>query len=154
MAFNSGMPYPDASTKPPIWVGVGVGLTPFVCCKLTKFPPQIFGTTEDHFRVFVIDPIPDSIEILNVEVDDLIIHPDYEYAFRFTTNRNDLEAILEYNDLQPTSECNAPSPVPAWWDIDSLANMEAYQYYHSGSLIVTLCYHVPSQTAYYSYFVY
>jgi len=127
---------------------------PFVCCKLTKFPPQIFGTTEDHYRTFVIDPIPDSVEILNVEVDDLIIHPDYEYAFRFTVNRNDLEEIITYNALQPTSECGVPYPVPEWWDIDSLADMETYQYNQSGGLIITLCYDVLSQIAYYSYFVY
>jgi hypothetical protein len=109
---------------------------------------------EDHFRVHVIDPLPNSVELLNVEVDDLIIHPDVEYIFRFKVNRDDLDKIIRANTLQQTLECNVPIPAPEWWDVDLLDDVENYQYDHSDGKIITLCYHVSSQTAYYSYFTY
>ena len=55
-------------------------LSPLVClillCSATRFPPQIFGTNRDHFAAHVISPIPESVNILDVEADDLIVHPD------------------------------------------------------------------------------
>jgi len=83
-----------------------------LCCSVTKFPLQIFGSNEDHFRAHVISPIPKSVDILDVEVDDLIIHPDVAYYFRFSINRDDLEEIILYRSLERTTgECSVfPSP--------------------------------------------
>lgn len=120
-----------------------------VCWSVTKFPPQIFGNNEDHFRAHVISPIPESVEILDVEFDDLIIHPDVSYYFRFSVNRGDLGEIISYRSLEPASECPVPSSPPEWWDISPSDNVETYQYNRSGKLIITLCYDVPSKTAYY-----
>jgi hypothetical protein len=126
-----------------------------LCCAITKFPPQIFGKNEDHFRAFVIDPIPESVEILNVEFDDLIIHPDVAYYFQFLVNRSDLEKIIAFNSLQPTDdECFDPSPSPNWWKFPSPNNMEIYKYEKSGGLIISLCYDASSKTAYYAYWTY
>jgi len=125
-----------------------------LCCTLTKFPPQIFGKSEDHFRAFVIDPIPNSVEILNVEFSDLIIHPDVAYYFRFSVNRSDVEKIIVYNSLQPTDdECFDPSPSPNWWKFPSPNTMEIYDY-ESEDVIISLCYDATSKTAYYAFWTY
>lgn len=122
-----------------------------LCCVITRFPPQIFGKNEDHFRAFVIDPIPGSVKILNVEFDDMIVHPDVAYFFRFSVNRNDLEKIIAFNVLKPTSdECFEPSPSPKWWKFPSPNSMEIYQY-NKGRQIISLCYDASSQIAYYAY---
>jgi hypothetical protein len=121
------------------------------CCAITRFPPQIFGKNEDHFRAFVIDPIPESVKILNVEFDDIMIHPDVAYFFHFLVNRNDLKKIISYNSLEPTNdECFDPSPSPKWWKFPSPNNMEIYQY-ETDRVITSLCYDASSQTAYYAY---
>lgn len=125
-----------------------------LCCAITRFPPQIFGKNEDHFRAFVIDPIPESVKIINVEFDDIMIHPDVAYFFHFLVNRNDLKKIISYNSLQPTSEeCFDPAPSPEWWKFPSPNNMEIYQY-ESDGVIISLCYNASSQTAYYAYWTY
>jgi hypothetical protein len=125
-------------------------------CRATRFPPQIFGTPEDHFRAFVMNPIPKSVNILNVEANDLIIHPDVIYSFRFSINREDLEKIIAYNSLQSSgTECPAPSQHLEWWDITTSDDMEVYQYSPSKyDYDITLCYYVPSGIAYYEYFSY
>jgi hypothetical protein len=125
-----------------------------LCCVLTKFPPQIFGNNKDHFRTFVMSPIPASVEILDVEFDDLIIHPDIAYYFRFLVNRADLEKIIAYNSLERTSdECFDPSPQPSWWNLQSPSNREIYKY-ESDGLIISLCYDSVSQTALYAFWTY
>jgi hypothetical protein len=125
-----------------------------LCCAITKTPPQIFGKNEDHFRAFVIRPIPDSVEILDVEFSDLIIHPDVAYYFRFLVNRNDLEKIIAYNELQPTEdECFDPSPSPSWWKFPSSNNLEIYEYESEG-VIISLCYDASSKTAWYAFWTY
>ncbi len=125
-----------------------------LCCAITRFPPQIFGKNQDHFRAFVISPIPESVEILDVEFSDLIIHPDVAYYFRFLVDRRDLEKIIAYDSLQPTEdECFDPSPSPSWWKFPSPNNMEIYQY-ESDDVIISLCYDAPSKTAYYAYWTY
>ena len=122
------------------------------CCALAKFPPQIFGKNEDHFRAFVIDPIPESVEILDVEFSDLIIHPDVAYFFRFSVNRDDLEKIIATNSLQATSdECFDPSPSPSWWKFPSPSDMEIYQYRSDGGLIISLCYDTSNNIAFYAF---
>ena len=125
------------------------------CWSMTKFPPQIFGNNEDHFRGHVISPIPDSVEVLNVEFDDLIIHPDVTYYFRFLVSRNDLEKIISYRSLAPTDgNCSGSSYPPEWWDVTSFDDVEKYESDDSDGLIITLCYHVPSKTAYYMFLTY
>jgi hypothetical protein len=124
------------------------------CWSVTKFPPQIFGNNEDHFRAHVISPIPESVEILDVEFDDIIIHPDVAYYFRFLVNRDDLEKIISYRSLKPDDECSVSYP-PEWWDISPSDDVETYRYNNgSDGLIITLCYHVPSKTAYYLFWTY
>ena len=121
------------------------------CWSVTKFPPQIFGNNEDHFRGHVISPIPESVEILDVEFDDIIIHPDVAYFFRFLVNRSDLEEIIAENSLEPTSEeCFDPIPSPTWWKFQSPDNREIYQY-ESDNVIISLCYETSSKIAYYAF---
>jgi hypothetical protein len=103
----------------------------------------------------VISPIPESVEILDVAFDDLIIHPDVTYYFRFLVNREDLEKIIAYRSLEATDgACSGYSYPPQWWNVASLDNVEKYEYESPGGLMLTLCYHVPSQTAYYMFFTY
>jgi hypothetical protein len=124
------------------------------CCALTRFPPQIFGKNEDHFRAFVIDPIPESVEIINVEFDDIMIHPDIAYFFQFSVSRSDLEKIITSNSLQPTDdECFDPSPSPSWWKFPSPNNLQIYQY-ESDGVIISLCYDTASTTAFYAFWTY
>src|SRR5688500_15041729 len=100
-----------------------------LCCAITRFPPQIFGKNEDNFRAFVIDPIPENVKILNVEFDDIMIHPDVAYFFRFLADRSDLEKIISENSLEPTNEeCFDPIPSPEWWKFPSSDDREIYQY--------------------------
>jgi hypothetical protein len=125
------------------------------CWSVTKFPPQIFGNNEDHFRGHVISPMPESVEILNVEFDDLIIHPDVAYYFRFLVNRSDLEKIITYRSLKPINdECRSPISSTEWWKFPSPNTMEVYQYDNSDGLIISLCYDAASKTAYYLYWTY
>jgi hypothetical protein len=121
------------------------------CWSVTKIPPQIFGNNEDHFRGHVIDPIPESVEILDVEFDDIIIHPDVAYYFRFTVSRDDLEKIIDYRSLKTADECSVSySYPPEWWDVSPSDDVEAYEYNNSSDgLFITLCYNVSSKTAYY-----
>jgi hypothetical protein len=124
-------------------------------CRATRFPPQIFGTPEDHFRAFVMDPIPESVSILNVEVNDIIIHPDVTYSFRFSVNREDLEKIIAYNSLQPSTECSSPSPQPVWWDITTSDDVEVYDYSPGEyDYDIELCYYPPGGVAYFFFFSY
>ena len=133
-----------------------------VCCILplalvmwgwsvTKIPSQIFGNNEDHFRGHVIDPIPESVELLDVEFDDIIIHPDVAYYFRFLVGRDDLEKIIAYRSLKSADECPVLySYPPEWWNISPSDDVEAYEYNNSSDgLFITLCYNVSSKTAYY-----
>ena len=124
-----------------------------LCCFVTGFPPQIFGTNKDHFRAHVISPIPESVEILNVESDDLIIHPDVTYYFRFLISRSDLEKIISFRSLTPIEDDCSDSSAPEWW-VSSSDDVEVYEYERSGGIILTLCYHAPSKTAYYRYWTY
>lgn len=123
------------------------------CWSVTKFPPQIFGSNEDHFRGHVIDPIPGSVEILDVVFDDLIILPDVSYYFRFTVNKTDLRKIIDHHSLQPfDKDCSVPNP-PEWW-VDTTDNLEVYEFEKLGGTVITLCYHTPDQTAYYLFLTY
>ena len=132
----------------PLWIAL-------ICWNSIKFPPQIFGNNEDHFRGHVISPIPESVEILNVKFDDLIIHPDVTYYFQFLVNRNDLEKIISYRSLAPADgNCSGSSYPPEWWDVTSFDDVEKYESDDSDRLIITLCYHVPSKTAYYMFLTY
>jgi hypothetical protein len=125
------------------------------CWNVTKFPPQVFGNNEDHFRAHVINPIPESVTILDVKFDDLVIHPDVSYFFRFSINRNDLEKIILVRKLKPIDECSDNfSPLPDWWNISSLDDIEAYEYHSSGGTIISLCYRTLSQIAYYVFWTY
>jgi hypothetical protein len=139
-------------------VTIGFCIMPLVfgmwCWNVTKFPPQLFGDNEDHFRAHVINPIPESVTILNVEFSDLIIHPDVSYFFRFSVNRNDLEKILLNRKLKPIDECSDNFSLPDWWDISSSDDIEAYEYNSPGGTIISLCYRVPSQIAYYIFWTY
>ena len=120
----------------------------------TKIPFQIFGNNEDHFRAHVISPIPQSVEILNVEFDDLIIHPDVTYYFRFLVNKSDLEEIVSYRTLSSAEgTCDGSSYPPEWWDVKNLDDVEKFVYDFDG-LLITLCYHAPSKTAYYMFLTY
>lgn len=123
--------------------------------KVIKFPPQIFGTPEDHFRAHVIRPIPKSVTNLKVAFDDLLIHPDVMYLFRFSINREDLEKILVARSLLPNPEtsCSVSYP-PEWWDVTSHAVVEIYQYHRPGGIVITLCYVAARAEAYYSFFTY
>jgi hypothetical protein len=128
---------------------------PAWCWYATKFPPQIFGNKEDHFRGHVISPIPESVEVLNVQFDDLIIHPDVVYYFRFVVNRDDLEKIISYRSLVLTNgECSGSSYPPEWWNNLPSDDMEVYEYNGSHELIITLCYDISTQTAYYMFLTY
>jgi hypothetical protein len=126
------------------------------CWSMTKFPPQIFGNNEDHFRAHVIDPIPESVKILDVEFDDIIIHPDVAYYFRFSVNRTDLEGIIFHNSLKPSTEdcLQSYSYTPKWWNVSSNDNMEVYKYDNPESLKLILCYDISSQIAYYRFWTY
>jgi hypothetical protein len=136
----------------PLWIAL-------VCWNSIKFPPQIFGNNEDHFRAHIISPIPQSVEILDVKSDDLIIHPDVTYYFRFHINRADLEKIISYRKLSAEegtcSEGNYSYP-PEWWDVENLNNVEKYIYEEGkyGDLLITLCYDVPNKIAYYMFLTY
>jgi hypothetical protein len=124
-----------------------------LCCGLTRFPPQIFGTNSDHFRAHVISPIPESVEILDVQFDDLMIHPDVAYYFRFLIDRSDLEKIIAYRSLKPIADDCSNLSAPEWW-VSSSNDVEMYEYERSGEIILTLCYHAPSKIAYYRYWTY
>ena len=124
------------------------------CWSTTKFPPQVFGNNEDHFRGHVIDPIPESVEILDVEFDDIIIHPDVAYFFRFSIDRSGLEKIITKRTLELTNnECFDPIPSPEWWKFPPPDNREIYQY-ESDSVIISLCYDESSKIAYYAFWTY
>ncbi|MBN8656603.1 MAG: hypothetical protein J0M11_12775 [Anaerolineae bacterium] len=134
----------------PLWIAM-------VCWNTAKFPPQVFGTNEDHFRAHIISPIPQSVEILNVEFDDIIIHPDVTYYFRFYVDRNDLEKIVSSRKLSlDEGACSGSSYPPEWWDVEKLENIERYVYEEGlyGGLLITLCYYPPNKTAYYMYLTY
>jgi hypothetical protein len=126
------------------------------CWSVTKFPPQIFGNNEDHFRGHVINPIPESVKILDVAFDDIMISPEVAYYFRFYVNRNDLNKIISYNSLQSVKltddECSLPSYTgpPEWWKIPLSDSVEAYKY-ESEDLFLKLCYDVSNQIAYYRF---
>ena len=121
--------------------------------------PQISRNNEEHFHAHVISPIPQSVEILDVKSDDLIIHPDVTYYFRFHIDRADLEKIISYRKLSAEegtcSEGNYSYP-PEWWDVENLNNVEKYIYEEGkyGDLLITLCYDVPNKTAYYMFLTY
>jgi hypothetical protein len=157
--LNSRNPRGSHGCVPKIALAFALLLLPpvflMLFCRATRFPPQIFGTPEGHFRAFVMDPIPESVNILNVEVNDIIIHPDVTYSFRFSVNREDLEKIIAYNSLQPSTECPIPSPQPEWWDITKSGDVEVYYYSPSEyDYDIELCYYAPSGVAYYSFFSY
>lgn len=137
---------------------IAICVTPLVfsmwCWNIIKFPPQIFGNNEDHFRAHVISPIPESVTILDVEFSDLIIHPDVSYFFRFSVNRSDLEKIILGRKLKPIDECLDNFSLPKWWDISSLDDIEAYEYQSQGGTIISLCYRTSSQIAYYVFWTY
>jgi len=140
---------------------IGICVLPLVmgilCWNVTKFPPQIFGNNEDHFRAHVISPIPQSVEVLDVEFDDIMIHPDVTYYFRFHVDRDDLEKIISYRELSPDEgTCSGSSYPPAWWDVEKLEDVERYVYEEGmyGSLLITLCYYPPNKTAYYMFLTY
>ncbi len=122
-------------------------------CRIARFPPQIFGTPGDHFRAFVISPIPERVTILDVDVNDEIIVPDVVYSFRFTVNRADLEKIIAENSLKPATECTDPSPEPEWWNVPS-DDVEVYHSEGPGDVKIMLCYHVNSGVADYSFMTY
>jgi hypothetical protein len=125
------------------------------CWSVTKFPPQIFGNNEDHFRGHIISPIPESVEILDVYFDDIIIHPDVSYYFRFSVNREDLNKIISYRKLKTNAtDCSFSSNEPEWWDVSSLDNVESYRYDSLDGTIINLCYHASSEVAYYLFFTY
>lgn len=63
-------------------------------------PMQIRGTPRDDFRAFVINPIPDSVENIEVRDNDIIIHPDRTYCFRFNILPEDLNTIITVNQLE------------------------------------------------------
>jgi hypothetical protein len=129
------------------------GIFVLLLCLIFRFPPQILGTYSDHFSEFVIRPIPESVKILDVEVDDIMVHPDVAYYFRFSVNREDLKKIISYRRLQSTDqECAAQfSYLPKWWRIKSSGNVEAYTYDNQDWLILTLCYDTSTSIAYYVY---
>ncbi|MFN8435409.1 MAG: hypothetical protein U0V18_15395 [Anaerolineales bacterium] len=134
----------------PLWIAM-------VCWNTTKFPPQIFGNNEDLFRAHVISPIPQSVEILDVEFDDIIVHPDVTYYFRFYVDREDLEKIVSHRKLSPDEgTCSGSSYPPEWWDVEKLENVERYVYEEGmyGGLLITLCYYAPNKTSYYMYLTY
>jgi hypothetical protein len=134
----------------PLWIAI-------TCWNSAKFPPQIFGNNDDHFRAHVITPIPQSVEILDVYFDDLIIHPDVSYYFRFRIDRNDLNKIISYRALSPKEgTCSETLTSLEWWDVEKLDDVEKYIYEEGkyGDLLITLCYHAASKTAYYLYFTY
>lgn len=134
-------------------VSLSLPLLLILCCILTKFPPQIFGNNKDHFRAFVISPIPESVEILDVEFSDLIIHPDVAYYFRFVVNRSDLNKIIAYNSLQPTDDECFDSATPTWWNVPSPDKTEIYEY-QTDDVIISLCYDAASSIALYSFWTY
>ena len=156
---NKGRDFGSKVIAPAMVITLMICILPLVslilCWSATKFPPQIFGNNEDHFRGHVINPIPDSVENLQVDFDDLIIHPDVTYYFRFTINSADLEKIISYRSLKADDECSARgSYPPEWWDISSKDKLEAYQYSETGGIIITLCYDASIETAYYLFFTY
>ena len=63
-------------------------------------PMQIKGTPRDDFKAFVIDPIPDSVENIEVRGNDIIIHPDRTYCFRFNILPKDMNTIITVNQLK------------------------------------------------------
>lgn len=128
-----------------------------LCWNFNKFPPQIFGSNEDHFRAHVISPIPESVEVLDVEFDDIMIHPDVTYYFRFLVDRSDLEKIISYRKLSTEEgNCSGSSYPPEWWDVEKFENVENYVYGEGkyGNLLITLCYDAQSKIAYYMFLTY
>ena len=122
-----------------------------------KSQPQISGNNEDHFRAHVINPIPQSVVIQDVYFDDIIIHPDVSYYFRFFIDRNDLNKIISYRALSPKEgTCSETLTTLKWWDVEKFDGIEKYVYEEGkyGNLLITLCYHAASKTAYYLYFTY
>ena len=67
-------------------------------------PMQIKGSPEDDFRAFVVDPIPDSVDNLEVKDNDMIILPDRTYCFRFNILPEDLDPIITADQLQLVKE--------------------------------------------------
>ena len=118
--------------------------------KVVRFPLQIFGTPEDHFRGHVIDPMPPSVKNLKVEFDDLIIHPDVTYWFRFNIELNDLEKIIKFRSLQQVSRASSASYPPSWWNVEDLRNPEIYEY-SSESLHIVLWWDVSKKEVYYMF---
>lgn len=140
---------------------IGVCVLPLgmaiLCWNFNKFPPQVFGSNEDHFRAHVISPIPQSVEVLDVEFDDIMIHPDVTYYFRFYVDRIDLEKIISHRKLSAEEGgCSGASYPPEWWDVENLEDVEKYVYEEGkyGNLLITLCYDAPSKTAYYMFLTY
>lgn len=125
----------------------------FLVVGVARFPPQIFGTNSDHFKAHVISPIPESVDILDVEFDDILIHPDVAYYFRFSVNQDDLKKIIAHRSLKAANECSFAFSDPEWWDIKPANDVEMYSYDEDGFKLI-LCYHVPSSTAYYLYYTY
>lgn len=67
-------------------------------------PMQIKGTPRDDFKAFVIAPIPDSVQNIEVRDNDLIVIPDRTYCFRFNILPEDLYTIISVNQLELIEE--------------------------------------------------
>ncbi|MEN8242101.1 MAG: hypothetical protein ABFS17_09285 [Chloroflexota bacterium] len=67
-------------------------------------PMQLRGTPQDDFKAFVYDPIPDSVQNIEVIDNDLIVLPDRTYCFRFNILPEDLNMIITVNQLKLIEE--------------------------------------------------
>jgi len=53
---------------------------------------------EEHFKKYILDPIPKSVK--NIKVDQTMIYYGYAYLFGFDIDREDLNLIIDSKSLQ------------------------------------------------------
>lgn len=123
-------------------------------CVITRFPPQIFGRDIDHFRSFVIEPIPESVEIIDVEFDDVMFMNDSDYWFMFKVNEENLQQIISEQSMRPAiGHCYEPYDSPDWQYSAMTESMEKYEYRNEeNTSILSLCYDPSNSIVIYVYF--
>jgi hypothetical protein len=94
---------------------------------------QIKGTPRDDFEAFVIYPIPDSVQNIEVKDNDLIVIPDRTYCFRFNILPEDLNTIittfqLELIEEDVTGIQGYTSDIEEWEEEETNTIFDYFQY--------------------------
>lgn len=101
-------------------------------------PKETTGTPEDNFRSYVIDPIPNSVQNIEMIEDPPWILPDSIYCFRFNIIPDDLNPIIMLNDLEWVGEVTGLRVyaifAEAWVEEEENTVFDRYRYLDEDSL--------------------